>query len=103
MTDRNEKQGRARSAVTAGLLALMVMTGTGCASNGYYPGTYRTYNGTGFPGTSTTGGTSAPTSTADTTPPGYHYGDPHFCSPENGFCPLLIGAAIVGLAAALAH
>ena len=77
------------------ILALaLVASLSGCASNGYYPGTYRTYGG----GSST----ASTASSGDGTPPGYHYSDPSVCSSERGLCPLLIGGALVGLAAVLA-
>lgn len=31
----------------------------------------------------------------------YYYGDPKICTAQRGLCPLVIGAAVVGIAAAL--
>ena len=95
--DMFKKKGRtARNGLTGALLAVMVLTASGCASGtGYYPGG-PTAGGYNYGGSPRTMGSSS-------VPPDYYYSDPSFCSHSNGFCPVLLGAAIVGIAAALAH
>ena len=74
--------------LTAALLAAMVLTDAGC-TNGYYPAGGYSY-----------GGSPATMRSSSGPPPDYHYSDPDFCK-GGAFCPLLLGAAIVGVAAAL--
>ena len=74
--------------LTVALLSAMVLTGAGC-TNGYYPTGGYAYGGS----PTTMRSSSGP-------PPGYNYSDPDFCK-GGAFCPLLIGAAIVGAAVAL--
>lgn len=88
MLDKKYTSGRPKNILTAVLLAAMTLTGAGC-TNGYYPTSGYSYGGS----PTTMRSNSGP-------PPGYYYSDPDFCK-GGAFCPLLIGAAIVGVAAAL--
>lgn len=93
MFQKENRKCTARGGLTAALLALMVLTNTGCGGSGYYPSAGGGYYG----GSPRTMGSSS-------VPPGYHYSDPSFCNGSGGgICPLLLGAAVVGIAAIAAH
>jgi hypothetical protein len=94
MFQQENSKRTVRNSLTATLLALMVLTTAGCGGSGYYPGA-----GAGgyYGGSPRTMGSSS-------VPPGYHYSDPSFCSGSGGgICPLLLGAAVVGIAVIAGH
>jgi hypothetical protein len=90
MFRKENNSGKPKALLTAALLAAMALTGAGC-TNGYYPAAGYSY-----------GGSPATMRSSSGPPPGYHYSDPDFCK-GGAFCPLLLGAAIVGAAIALAN
>jgi hypothetical protein len=88
MLHKKNRSGKPGNILTAALLAVMALSGAGC-TNGYYPAAGYSYGG----GPTTMRSSSGP-------PAGYYYSDPDFCK-GGAFCPLLLGAAIVGAAVAL--